>query len=446
MTDTSSPGFVIQVLARAPEIRLGSFGKPPTSYLSRPGVVLARMTDASMRVEKFEYVDGERDFGRLRLTVDNWDNYFFEHPAWVPGNLVRFFWGYPGKIQGPKYAIIDSVRGFQRLEVSCMEQAALSNQAKTFLWENTTRAGIVAQLVRDRSFPGVTKMQLASGRAVDAFQAGASTLGLGIDPDLASVFESLLFEKPRAFQQDQQTDWQFIHRLAAEIGFEVFVEDDVFHFHPRLLDRRPVREYEWFTGSGDLLDFKIDEWRVLDRAAVVEVSGRDPISMLNLFATGSNTTTKRHTLGREGTSAMETSLRPNTVDGTLLLGKRKISTPRSDAATVENIADSQFRDLEQGEVEASATTIGDPVLKKARLVRIVGISRVLSGNFYVDKVTHRIDHGGYRCDLKLIRNALTALPTTNAPFLDPNATKTNDAAPASGRKITSNQVGDLKAQ
>lgn len=444
MPDVSSPGFVIQVLSRAPELRLGVFGQAANALLSRPGAILARMADTSMRVEKFEYVDAERELGKLKLTVDNWDNYFFEHPAWVPGNLVRFFWGYPGRIQGPKYAIVDSIRGFQKLEIACSEQAALSNQTRDKLWKNTTRASIVAQLVRGGAFPGVSKVQIGGARPADAFQF--QVIAAAVSDFGAIGFEALLAEKPRDFQQSQLTDWEFVRRLSLDVGYEVFVEDDVFHFHPRLLDRKPIKKYEWFTGSGDLLDFTIDEWRVLDRAARVTVAGRDPVAMENLEATGSNETTKRNTLGREGSTALTTSLRPSATDGSLLLGKHKIATARADAATVENIADSQFRGIEQGEVEATASVIGDPDLKKARLVRVVGISRTLSGNFYVQKVVHRIDRSGYRCEMKLLRNALTALPTTDAPLLDPTSTKTNDTAPSSSRKITSNQVGDLKAQ
>jgi hypothetical protein len=443
VADVSSPGFVIQVLARVPDLRLGVFGKAIESALSRPGAILARMTDVSGRVEKFEFIDADRELGQLRLTVDNWDNYFFEHPAWVPGNLVRFFWGYPGRIQGPKYAVVDSIRGFQKLEIRCTEQAALANVAKDKLWKNTTRALIVADLVRSGAFPGVTKVQIASGRPVDAAQFKVS---VAVATSFAiPYFEALVQERPRDFQQSQLTDWEFCRRLSLDIGYEIFVEDDVLHFHPRLLDRKPIKKYEWFTGSGELLDFSLDEWRVLDRAASVEVAGRDPVSMTNLSATGSNDTTNRITLGRQGSTALETSLKDG-ADGSLLLGKKKVATPRADAATVENIADSNFRGIEQGEIEATAKTIGDPALKKARLIRITGISRALSGNFYIEKVTHRIDHGGYACDLKLVRNALTALPTTDAPMLDQETTKNNDESPASGRKITSAQAGDLKAQ
>jgi hypothetical protein len=444
VSDLSSPGFVVQILARTPDVRLGVFGRPVQAILSRPGVILARMTDQTMRVEKFEYIDADRDLGQLKLTVDNWDHYFFEHPAWVSGNLIRFFWGYPGRIQGPKYAIIDSVRGHQKLEIRCMEQAALSNVAKDRLWKNTTRALIVAKLVQEGAFPGVTKVQIGSARPAEAKQF---QLGVAVSAALSiPSFESLLQEKPRDFQQSQLSNWEFCRRLSLEIGYEVFVEDDILHFHPRLLDRKPIKKYEWFTGSGELLDFQLQNRRVLDRAGQYEVSGRDPIAMENLSATGSNETTNRNTLGREGSTAQKTALRPNGSDGSLLLGKTKVATPRSDAAAVENLADAYFRGAEQGEIEATAEVIGDPALKKARLVRITGISRALSGNFYVEQISHRIDRSGYRCNLKLIRNALTALPTTDAPLLDPETTKNNDESPSSGRKITSTQVGDLKAQ
>jgi hypothetical protein len=63
VSDLSSPGFVVQILARTPDVRLGVFGRPVQAILSRPGVILARMTDQTMRVEKFEYIDADRDLG-----------------------------------------------------------------------------------------------------------------------------------------------------------------------------------------------------------------------------------------------------------------------------------------------------------------------------------------------------------------------------------------------
>jgi hypothetical protein len=440
MRDISSPGFVVQVLASARDARLG--GRPDPG--KKPGSILARATDITPQVESFEFIDSDREFGRLRLTVDNFDLSFFDHPAWLPGNLVRFYWGYPGKIQGPRYAVVDSLRGRDRLQISCTEQAALSNASQDRLWKNTTRQLIVAQLVQEGAFPGVTKLAFGSSVPVMARTFIAQAIVGAAAAFTASFFGAPAPEKPRDFQQSAQTDWEFCRRLALDLGCEIFVEDDVLHFHPRLLDRAPIKKYEWYTGVGDFLDWHVEEWRALDRAAEVVVAGRDPISRENLTATGSNTETKRTTLGREGLAAQKTVLRPNGA-GDLLLGKHILATPRTDEATVGNMADSYFRGLEQGELDVVASVIGDPVLKKSKLVRLSGISRSLSGNFYIRQVSHRIDKGGYRCELRLIRNAFTALPTTDAPLLAPGVTKTNDGQPT-GRKIVATAPGDLTVQ
>lgn len=397
------------------------------------------MTDVTTRVERFEFLDSSQGLGfsKLKLTVDNFDLAFLDHPAWIKGNLVRFFWGYPGKIQGPRYAVVDTMHGFQKLEISCIAQAALTNEARCREWKNTTRAQIVYQLVKENAFPGVSKVDLEQGldlaRSLDAAGAvaGAGT-SFGAAAGSAPAFSGVRNEKPRDFTQSRQTDWQFVLRLAEQIGFEVYVEDDSLHFHAKELSGRPIRRYEWFNGAGDMLEFDIDEWRAADQARVVEVSGRDPIERANMTSTGSNATTSRDVLGDQGTAAQKTAAKPQAVTtvsagagGGLISGKKIVPLPSPDPTAIANMADSQFRRLEQSEVEATAIVIGDPILRAARLVELAGVSQTLSGNYYLKEVTHEIDKGGYRCHMKLMRNAVTALPTSSPPNLDDAKAKEN---------------------
>lgn|GEM_PF-916253 len=445
MPDKSSPGFVVEVAAQAPVPTLTAGGKPPSRSPSRPGVPLARMTDVSARVSRFEHVeeDGPASLGSLKLTVDNWDLYFFDHPAWIPGNLVRFFWGYPGKIQGPKNAVVSSIRGFQKLEITCVEQAALSNERKNRKWENTTREQIAAALVAEGAFPGVAKIAIGAAQPINVFTKSVDGDVDAAASATAAWFEAISREKPRAFSQSQETDWEFVSRLGWKVGYQVYVDEDTLYFRPRRLDRAPTRSFEWFTGSGELLSFDVAEWRVLDRAGTTTVSGRDPVTGKNFSATGSNETTDRYTLGRAGSSAMMTALKPGG-DGRLR-ATRVEATPNPDPAHAENAADAQFRADEHGELECTATVIGDPDLRRGKVVEIKGISSTLSGNFYVRGVRHTIDAHGYRTEMTLLRNALSRIASSSPAIFDPETAKTNDQKPT-GRRIQAGVVGDLRTQ
>lgn len=398
--DRSSPGFIVSVISTAPELRIQ--GRPDERTL---GQVLDRMTDVSERVLEFEYEDAEREHDVLKLKVDNSDLYFFDHPAWMKGNLVRFVFGYPGRVFGPRYAVVDSMRGFLTLEITCVEEAGLSNEAKTRLFENMTRAEVVRQLVTEGVFQGV--------------------INVAIDET------SLASEGPQDWQQSKQTDWQFLQRLAEKPGFEVFIEHDTLHFHKRLLNRAPIRRYDYFYGAGELVAFDISEYRTADRAGEVDVEGRDPIEREDLGSTGSNENTQRDTLGNQNTTVIE-RLR----SGKLLIGKKIVTTPSTNKATVQAEADAHFRLSEQQEVEATATIIGDPLLPAKSVVEIQGISRTLSGNYYVTKHVHRINASeGYRGELHLLKNAMTAMPTSEPPTLDPAKAKENRQKPAAEPRL-----------
>ena len=152
--DTTSPSFIVSVISVRPEIRIQGTNDP-----NALGQVLDRMTDLSERVVSFTFEDHEKKHDVLKLVVDNHDLYFFDHPAWVKGNLVRFRFGYPGRIFGPRLAVIDSVRGFLKLTITCTEQTSMSNTAQCRTFTNKTRVEVVRELV-----------------ALGAFQVAQSTL------------------------------------------------------------------------------------------------------------------------------------------------------------------------------------------------------------------------------------------------------------------------------
>lgn len=406
----ASGGFVVKVIANAPDRRVPGDVDPKTL-----GQVLeAASEDFTTRILSFEYEDSEAEHDVLRLTVDNHDLFFFDHPAFTKGNVVKFFFGYPGKVFGPRYAVVDNTRGRDELVVTCLEEAAFANQARTKLWPSMTRAEVVRKIVASGAFQGVTN----------------------VDIDASSIAS----EGPREWSQARQTDWQFLLHLAEDPGFEVFVEGDVLHFHPRRLSRAPARKFTWFYGLGELLDWSIDEWRTADRAAEVEVAAWDPTQREARSSTGSDSTTERSTLGNQN-SLVWTRLR----SGELVAGKKVLTTAETDPANVKQIADAHYRLGEQGEVKITAAIQGDPLLRAKQVVELAGISRALSGNYYVTKHQHRIDGEGYVGTLHLIKNAMTALPSSDPPTLDPaKADENRQHTPQDPRKlIVRGSAGEL---
>lgn len=81
-------------------------------------------------------------------------------------------------------------------------------------------------------------------------------------------------------------------------------------------------------------------------------------------------------------------------------------TPTAGTAKTKPTAEHAFVTGELGHVTAEATTIGLPSLRAKRNLEVRGVGRKFSGVYYVEAVRHRIDSGGYSCEVTLRRNAL----------------------------------------
>lgn len=81
-------------------------------------------------------------------------------------------------------------------------------------------------------------------------------------------------------------------------------------------------------------------------------------------------------------------------------------TPSAGTAKKQPAAEQAFVHGELGHVTAEATTIGLPSLRAKQNIEMRGVGRKFSGVYYVEAVRHRINGGGYSCELTLRRNAL----------------------------------------
>jgi hypothetical protein len=81
-------------------------------------------------------------------------------------------------------------------------------------------------------------------------------------------------------------------------------------------------------------------------------------------------------------------------------------TPAAGTAKTQPATEHAFVTGELGHVTAEATTIGLPSLRAKQNIEMRGVGRKFSGVYYVEAVRHRIDSGGYSCELTLRRNAL----------------------------------------
>ena len=121
-----------------------------------------------------------------------------------------------------------------------------------------------------------------------------------------------------------------------------------------------------------------------------------------LDSSASSATVDRSTLGstievvdpRTGT----TSLQQRNATASVL----PTSASRSSQASRESAA--RFSRAERDTVKLAVQVVGDPTLRAKTVVEMRGISKLLSGKYYVTEAKHVLSSAGYVVDLKLTRD------------------------------------------
>lgn len=360
--------------------------------------------DLSQKVLSFQFEDAEKKADKLVLTVDNWDLANFDDPVWRKGNILEVAWGYPGEMAPAREVVIQSVKGFQTLNIEGHAKSVLMNKvARCRTFENKSRSDVARELAQENGY----------GASMQDIEDSGEVL-----PDIT---------------QARMTDAQFLRRLANQEGFEFYVDFDGFHFHQRRLGQRPVRVIRWYTAPevGEVISISIEN-DVTAKPGAVRVAGRDPMKRKDIDEKGSNSATKRDTLG----DVVEL-VDPET--GATRLAKRNVSEevrPSADASagTAKRQADAQFRRSQQTTVELSATVLGDPSLLAKTVVEFQGLGQRLSGKYYVKEAKHKIDGSGYTVELKCLRDGTSE--SGGAPSKGkPNQGKAADADPNKLREV-----------
>jgi hypothetical protein len=76
-------------------------------------------------------------------------------------------------------------------------------------------------------------------------------------------------------------------------------------------------------------------------------------------------------------------------------------TRPSDAATeaeAKQEAEARFKKAEEAAIKMTVTLVGDPQLAAKSVIELKGISKMLSGKYYLKSVKHKIDSSGYSCE------------------------------------------------
>lgn len=369
------------------------------------GSANVQRVDATDLITAFEYEDSEKKADKLTLTVDNWDLSNFDNPIWKPGNSLYVTWGYNGRVTPERQCVIQKVTGATELKVEAQSKSVVMNrEVRSALYENTRRSEIVHAIAKQYGYGD-------NARFIE---------------DTEEVYESIV--------QARATDAQFIKRLADLEGFEFYVDFEGFHWHPRRMGQQPHRVLQWFLppAVGDILGFSVEN-DIFAKPKKVTTKGRDPLGKKDINGEGSDSATERDALRPAEPPGILDSIasaftgaataQPTPATEKPQAGPEEGGAPyrqvldEADATEttewIENApttetsdnqakkeAGGKFKRAAQTTVKLDIDLVGDPFIFAKTVLDIRGISKRLSGLYYVNEVKHTIGSGGYSLKIK----------------------------------------------
>jgi phage protein D len=183
-------------------------------------------------------------------------------------------------------------------------------------------------------------------------------------------------------QQSNETDWEFLWRLADAIGFEVHVEGRRLHF--RKAASAAAGAATKLTWGEQLLAFR-PRVTAVQQVEEVTVRGWDPSTQQAIEATAETSSATAIGIDRaDAVSALG--------GGTVTLADRPVQT----SAEATLLAESVAGQLGETFAEAEGVAVGTPALTAGAKVEVEGIGSRFGGTYTISSATHVVRSGpGY---------------------------------------------------
>ena len=178
-------------------------------------------------------------------------------------------------------------------------------------------------------------------------------------------------------QQDNETDWDFIWRLAERIGFEFIVEDEIAHF------RKPTPE-----GAVEL------EWPKTLRSFNPRVTAIQQVKEVTLLAQDPKTKQVIDVTVSDPRQIAEIGLDRETVAQAFDGATAHIATePVKSQAEGTAVAQALLDKLANAYIAAEGVTDGNPEIRAGTKVTVGGVGQAFSGTYRVASATHVLRGG-----------------------------------------------------
>jgi phage protein D/phage baseplate assembly protein gpV len=179
-------------------------------------------------------------------------------------------------------------------------------------------------------------------------------------------------------QQDNETDWDFIWRLAERSGFEFVVEDTMAYF------RKP--------GHGGTVEL---EWPKTLSSFRPRMTAAQQVNTVSVFAHDPKTKQPIQAEVGEPEQIAQIGIQRATVAGAFKEAKMHVATePVKSSAEANTLAQALLDKLANGYVAAEGAGPGNPRIKAGVMVDVKGVGTSFSGIYRVATTTHVLRGGG----------------------------------------------------
>lgn len=385
-------------------------GRDPVRWVN---VILTdREEDVSDRVTQFSFDEESNKAAKLTFSVDNYDLSNFDEPVIKNGNLVEFSFGYVGSMAPTRRGTIQKVTGSTTLSVEVLGLSILlAKYQKVRTFEQATIADVARRIAAENGYgEGETFVD-----------------DLGVDGDPLPVLATI--------QQARMSDAVFLAQWARKIGF-VFQADRGFVFQRRKLGQLPLRKITYFRdpGVGDVLSFNVENDVHAKKTSGASAKGRDPLRKETFEVRADNTENAgRTTLAPEvelftGISERDGAALPDTAKRAVA-STTSTGTSAPDAASAKQEAGAVYAASQLSALEMTMEVRGDPRLAANLVVEVDGIGKKHSGNYFVQKATHKLGTT-YTTSLKLRRDGTSGGKGVIGPAVKAKAAVNSAQAPA----------------
>jgi phage protein D len=204
-------------------------------------------------------------------------------------------------------------------------------------------------------------------------------------------------EKYSSVINDKNTDFEFIKaKLAKEVGYEVYVRDNVLHFHqPKLIKSICIAGMEWgkslisfspsFDTSRQVTGVRVNGWDHTQQKAITYTAGAGSESNRGSGKSGSET------VQQAGSTVIES------------IGREELDTE----GKVKQYSQAVLENRSQSLFSGSGECLGLPEIEPGRRIEILGLGERFSKKYYITKVNHSISSSGFKTQFTVADNTVS---------------------------------------